>query len=760
MHLPDIPFVVLDTETTGFLPRVNRIIEYAHIVMHGDTTIDEYETLISIPTDIPSVVQVITRIRPPSLEGKPTMDDVREEICSRMGKDTMIVGQNILFDIGMLKGEGIDLSDRPWIDTSMLASLVFPELESYSLGYISSTLNLHHEPVHRALGDVRATLELLSACWERLLELPRDLQDTLKERMRRSSPGYEMLFAALPTTKETARPMWMHMPAPTDVHARDMLTPLPLPHIAKPDIIDMPLMPEAMQHIINAAAEDRETLHVIALKNLTSALKTLAIPSGVKALQPPFLLLDDAAKKALEGKETYTADEATLLTKLEWFMPRTLSELPIHGDEKSIWSGALACTEDSTSYKEQFADLPSVVLVDHKQLLAFCNPEREDTKEARETLLAGRDRVHIIIDDASMLEDTGSKAFGWYCDINALRAAAQGDEELTTFSDLLQLWMERTRHNQDLRYIVPADLEGKEVEALREQIRRLQDSSLPAQKTTILDAIAHCLEEDAGKRITWIETRQGGNQYLHSIPESVSDLFKDYLYDTYPVTLLIPQGSSTAMQEVIPASTTVHTVTPSWNLTGGADITFPTDRKTRDVLNDPPEGKSIVLVNSKKAIENIFIDYTEILEERGITLICQNLSGGMGRMQAEFLAAEGQVVWVLTPWSFEGVELPPETVSHFFIDSLPFDHPNHAVISRRAEHYENSFMDYSLPRLKWRLFRLLRTFLRIAKKGAEIAILDARIYEKRYGGEVKEYIEGLQPSVQEESAAPRQMTLL
>ena len=193
MNLPSVPLVVLDTETTGFVPRVNRVIEFACVRTKDGQIEDEYETLIGIDSDIPEAVSVITRIRPDDISGKPTFEERREEIISHIGEDTLVVGQNTPFDIGMLKGEGVDLSERPRIDTSMLASLVFPELESYSLGYVSSVLGLNHSPVHRALGDEHATLELLSRIWERLTELPENRLNEVKDIFSKSSEGYRML---------------------------------------------------------------------------------------------------------------------------------------------------------------------------------------------------------------------------------------------------------------------------------------------------------------------------------------------------------------------------------------------------------------------------------------------------------------------------------------------------------------------------------------------------------------------------------------
>jgi len=109
-------------------------------------------------------------------------------------------------------------------------------------------------------------------------------------------------------------------------------------------------------------------------------------------------------------------------------------------------------------------------------------------------------------------------------------------------------------------------------------------------------------------------------------------------------------------------------------------------------------------------------------------------------MQAEFLAAKGTAVWVLTPWTFEGVELPPGTVNHLVIDALPFDNPSQPVFGKRAEHFDNAFVGYSMPRLLHRLFRILRTFRRIATTDADVTVIDNRITEKKYGKTIATYM--------------------
>ena len=173
-------------------------------------------------------------------------------------------------------------------------------------------------------------------------------------------------------------------------------------------------------------------------------------------------------------------------------------------------------------------------------------------------------------------------------------------------------------------------------------------------------------------------------------------------------------------------------------------VAVDSDRKIHDFFSDPPAGKSIVLVSSRKTIEEMFIKYTEVLEDQDITLICQNWGGGQGRMEAEFTAASEPAIWVMTPWMYEGLRIGPGLVDQLVLQSVPFDFPSHPVFSKRSNHYKNAFMEYSIPRLEHRLFRLLRTFCKHKKDTGEVIVIDERLKTKRYGERVQQYLEQFQ----------------
>lgn len=749
VNLPPLPFVVLDTETTGFVPRVNRVIEFASVLVGSGHVIEEFETLISIPEDVPPTVRVLTRITPAMLVGKPTFESLRETIRERIGLNGLIVGQNVGFDIRMLKGEGIDLTDRPWIDTSMLASLVFPELASYSLGYVSTILKLRHDPVHRALGDVHATLELFAKCWERICELPHDELRALYEIFSLSSEGYRLLADALPTKPASKQPKWLASGTrPTRAKRQVSGDRISLHPSSRPGVtlIEDSLAPTTLQRLLDTALAAKEAPTWIVMKNLEASVRGLTMPArttdvirsggpaeGVRVISPAPLLLDPQAQETLLLQQSFTSDEATLAVKLHWYRPLAHRDFPLHGEERSVWYGKLACTEDSQTYHKQFENLPNVVLIDHQQLLSILEDPEHPGNKALSPL------TQLLFADASMLEDTATKAFRWQAVLDHLRAAAEGRADLTSYLDLLQLWIERVRAFQDVRYLTSMDLETSEAKALRERLAPfLVDSALPELARRSLADLEQILTPSLlSHRIAWIDQRQGGSQSVQSVPERIGPMLSSLVYERFPTMLVTPTGSASTLREILPQTDLkAENPFPPFDL----PLAIRTDLNLDDLLRSPPQGKTVVLIASRRVIEEKFVEFTPPLEERGVTLICQNLSGGLERMTAEFLAAQAPALWLLTPWSFEEVELPAETVDRLVIASLPFDHPSHTVLSRRAAHYPNAFEDYFLPRLEHRLFRLLRTFCRHRTFLGDVLVTDDRLKSKPYGKRVMAFL--------------------
>lgn len=735
MKLPPFPFTVLDTETTGFVPKVHHVIEFASMTARNGEVVDSYEQLLNVKEDIPPHVQILTRIFPEAIAGKSTFAEKLDEIKTHIGDDTLLVGQNLGFDIGMIRGEGIDLSDRPWIDTSMLASVVFPEFRSYSLQYMSTTLKLNHKPAHRALGDVRATLELLGKIWERLLELSPAELSFAKDVMGRTHSGYTQLFDAIPESKSSGA-TWIKADVFGEIAASNKPVLLQKPEIGTVQLYEEGLHPDGLQEIINGALTDASSPTWIAVKNLETCLRRLHIPGGATVIHPAFLLLNPEAATALQSQTTLTSDEGLLCLKLKWFKPRTRNDVSLHGLEKDIWGGKLSCTEKSEAYTSQFSKQSTVYILDHRQLLAFLD---DSTHAAHGALTAN---AHIVIDDASMLEDTATKAFGHYCSVDDLRAASTGNDTLTSLTDLLSIWVEKIRRGEDNHFITQNELELPETKGLQTQIGDiLAHESLPEKTREQLLSLAALLEPTLLKtQMIWVECRINGSLFLNSAPENVDRVLDECLYSKFATTLIVPRGCTNAIVEVVPPKRTVLSTIDDRRQTCDVAVSFPLETSVASILKDPPAGKSVVLAGSKRMIEQLYVDFTQPLEEKNVTLICQGLAGGQGRMESEFLASDTTTIWVLTPWMYEGTELPTGSVDRIYVESVPFDHPGQPVFSKRKDHFRNGFEDYAMPRVETRLFRLLRTFCRQRKDGGDMIVLDRRIQEKAYGKRLMKYL--------------------
>lgn len=730
MKIPPLTFAVLDTETTGFVPRVHHIVEAACVRYENGELKETYESLIAAPDEMPPHVQVLTRIKPAMLEGQPTFSQMSQAFLDALGENTLLVGQNLAFDLGMLKGEGLDLTHRPWIDTSLLASVAFPELKSYSLQYLSNALDLPHDPPHRALGDVRATAALLAAIWERLCELPATQIAEAKELMRRSSEGYRMFFEALPEIGGDGKWLERAKKQPLVPQKERIAPPKAAPGAVT--LLEEPLDPGFLPALIAGAAGDGvETW--IAVKNLDTAIRRHAFPDGVDVVHPPLQLLDSDAAKRMREQPTLLPEEATLSLKISWFGAHTRSELPLHAGEKDTWNGKMATTEEHPLYRKQLEGKAHVRLVDHRQLLSFLQSEEKVIK----------DGSRIIVDDASMLEDTATKAYGASVALDDLRAAAQGNPLLMSLADKAALWAETVKIGEDQHAITAADLSRRETQGLKQLLEEtMKDSAFAPRMQYLLSELTRVLSPRTDvPMLTWIETRQqSGSVSLHSAPERIDLILKNTLFLPYATILLTPPALEGILPAVLPAEVRQELVEANESALHMLPIGFP-EETLEDTLQSPPAGKTIILAGSKRMIETAFVNHTERLESEGVTLICQGLSGGQGRMESDFLASEGTTLWLLTPWMYEGIELPLGSADHLVLDSLPFDHPGQVIFARRKDRMQNGFEDYAMPRVLHRLFRLLRTFSRHKTEQGDVKILDKRMRERSYGKRVQSYLE-------------------
>jgi DNA polymerase-3 subunit epsilon len=209
--LHDVTFVVVDLETTGGSPATCAITEIGAVKYRGGECLGTFQTLVNPGVPIPPTITVLTGITEAMVYPAPPIGDVLPNFLEFVGEpaaDRVLAGHNLRFDTAFLDAaltaHGYERLRHSRIDTVALARrLVRDEVPNLRLATLARYLRASTEPVHRALADARATLEVLHTLLERAGTLGvLGLDDLLALPTMRAHPssGKLKLTARLPRT--------------------------------------------------------------------------------------------------------------------------------------------------------------------------------------------------------------------------------------------------------------------------------------------------------------------------------------------------------------------------------------------------------------------------------------------------------------------------------------------------------------------------------------------------------------------------------
>ena len=156
-------YAVVDLETTGGIPKRDRITEVAIIVFDGEHIVNEYQSLVNPERMIPPHITRITGISNDMVEDAPKFYEIAKDIIETIG-NAIFVAHNVRFDYQFLREEfrslGFTFTKRK-LCSVRLSRKAFPGLKSYALGNLIKYFNIEVENRHRAYDDAWATTILL-----------------------------------------------------------------------------------------------------------------------------------------------------------------------------------------------------------------------------------------------------------------------------------------------------------------------------------------------------------------------------------------------------------------------------------------------------------------------------------------------------------------------------------------------------------------------------------------------------------------------
>jgi DNA polymerase III subunit epsilon len=171
----DRPVAVIDLETTGTNITTDRVVQVAVLKLATDGSEQEFETLVNPQIDIPAAATRVHGISNADVQGKPTFLELAPTLLGLLsGCD--LVGFNLSrFDLPLLQvefqraGQSFTLDGRSVIDVMT----IFHARERRDLSAaVKFYCGYDHKEAHSALGDVRATRDVLESQLQRYVDLP------------------------------------------------------------------------------------------------------------------------------------------------------------------------------------------------------------------------------------------------------------------------------------------------------------------------------------------------------------------------------------------------------------------------------------------------------------------------------------------------------------------------------------------------------------------------------------------------------------
>ena len=108
-------YTLLDLETTGATPVIDRITEIALIRFENGIEVSRWQTLVNPETSIPPFIQQLTGINDAMVATAPTFKQVAGELLDYLD-GTVLCAHSARFDHGFLKNEfkrmGVDLRQK------------------------------------------------------------------------------------------------------------------------------------------------------------------------------------------------------------------------------------------------------------------------------------------------------------------------------------------------------------------------------------------------------------------------------------------------------------------------------------------------------------------------------------------------------------------------------------------------------------------------------------------------------------------------
>lgn len=174
----NVTFVIFDTETTGFSPAKDRIVEIGAVKIRNGEVLGERTWLLNPERYIPYYVQNVHHITPEMVKDKPTFKEVYGEFLEFID-GCVLMAHNAPFDVRFMTAEALR-NDLPLPKNAVLDSLKlfktwYPDLPAHTVTALVDFYGIETDGLqaHRATDDSIFVYKVIEQEMERRSDSPR-----------------------------------------------------------------------------------------------------------------------------------------------------------------------------------------------------------------------------------------------------------------------------------------------------------------------------------------------------------------------------------------------------------------------------------------------------------------------------------------------------------------------------------------------------------------------------------------------------------
>ncbi|MCJ8347246.1 3'-5' exonuclease [bacterium] len=160
-------FIAFDTETTGFYPVQDKIIEVSAIKFKIDGTIlAKFDELIDPKMHIPVASSKVHGLYDQDVQGKPEIKEILSKFVDFIGDDSILIAHNADFDLKFIGAEllinHLELPKVPIWDTLSMSRAFVKNIMNHKLETLVNHFDFKSDGFHRALTDSMHLVNLMN----------------------------------------------------------------------------------------------------------------------------------------------------------------------------------------------------------------------------------------------------------------------------------------------------------------------------------------------------------------------------------------------------------------------------------------------------------------------------------------------------------------------------------------------------------------------------------------------------------------------